>query len=289
MSHDVVGQVAPWVQRHWDWRAAGNFIGGGTGTGLLLAVALSGAVPVRGAVLLGLACVIGGLLCVWAEIGRPWRALNVFRHAATSWMTREALLAPLLIGCGLAAAYTGAAAAVWTAAGCAALYLYCQARMLQGARGIPAWRHPRTVPLIMASGLAEGSGLLAAWGFATAMAPGRSAVLLALACVLRAAAWVAYRRGVHRAGAPRAALAVLDEFDRPLLVGDALAAAVALGCAAAGAHWLGGLAGAVALANGWSLKYTLVRRAAYNQGFALRGAPERGVGGEGPPARPGWD
>ena len=289
MSRDVVGRVAPWVQMHWDWRAAGNFIGGGTGTGLLLAVAFSGSAPVRGAVLLGVACVIGGLLCVWAEIGRPWRALNVFRHAATSWMTREALLAPVLIGSALAAAYTSAAAAVWSAAACAAVYLYCQARMLQGARGIPAWRHPRPVPLIMASGLAEGAGLLAAWGIVAAIGPGRSAGLLALACALRIIAWLAYRRGVHRAGAPHAALAVLDEFDRPLLVADTLAAVVAVACGAAGAQWLCALAGAVALANGWSLKYMLVRRAAYNQGFALRAAPERGVGGAGPPARPGWD
>jgi hypothetical protein len=27
------GRVTPWHQTNWDWRAAGNFIGGGTGTG----------------------------------------------------------------------------------------------------------------------------------------------------------------------------------------------------------------------------------------------------------------
>ena len=33
----------PWQQRSWDWRAAGNFIGGGVGTGLIVFAALSGA------------------------------------------------------------------------------------------------------------------------------------------------------------------------------------------------------------------------------------------------------
>jgi phenylacetyl-CoA:acceptor oxidoreductase subunit 2 len=49
------------------------------------------------------------------------------------------------------------------------------------------------------------------------------------------------------------------------------------------------LAALLAVAGGWVLKSTLIRRAAFNQGFALVLAPERGVGGPGPPARPGWE
>lgn len=289
MSRDIAGRVAPWVQMHWDGRAAGNFIGGGTGSGLVLAVVLAGAMPQTGALLLGLACVAGGLLCVWAEIGRPWRALNVFRHAATSWMTREALVAPVLIGCGLLAAGTGAAGWRVASAACAALYLYCQARMLQAAKGIPAWRQPRSVPLLFVTGIAEGSGLLALWCVLTAAAPGRVAALLAVACAVRIAAWTAYHRGVRRDGAPRAALDVLDELHQPLRLADAAAALLAAAGMVFGLAWLAGFAGATALASGWLLKWTIVRRAAYNQGFALVMAPERGVGGQGPPARPGWD
>ncbi|MBZ0216609.1 MAG: 4Fe-4S binding protein, partial [Fimbriimonadaceae bacterium] len=33
--------VEPWLQKHWDWRAACNFIGGGTGAGLLLIAMLA--------------------------------------------------------------------------------------------------------------------------------------------------------------------------------------------------------------------------------------------------------
>ena len=33
----------PWQQAHWDARAAGNFIGGGAGSGLIVAAAVAGA------------------------------------------------------------------------------------------------------------------------------------------------------------------------------------------------------------------------------------------------------
>ena len=289
MNFGAVGRVAPWVQMHWDWRAAGNFILGGTGAGLLIAVAASGLTPAAGVVLLGLASVIAGLVCVWTEIGRPWRALNVLRHPSTSWMSREALLAPLLIGCGLLAAGSGSPGWRWATALGAATYLYCQARMLQAARGIPAWRQPRSVPLMLATGLAEGSGLLAVWSVVSGASSRRLATLLILACLLRAAAWLAYRRGLRRDGAPNAARAVIGQLHWPLLMTDALAAIIATAASLSVAGWLLGLAGVAALANGWALKYTLVLRAAYNQGFALPMAPERGVGGHGPPARPGWD
>ena len=84
------GQSAPWHQTNWDLRAAGNFVFGGTGTGLIV---FSGIAHVFGAAhlipgLVGLGFVGLGLLCVWAEIGRPLRAINVYLHPQTSWMTR---------------------------------------------------------------------------------------------------------------------------------------------------------------------------------------------------------
>jgi phenylacetyl-CoA:acceptor oxidoreductase subunit 2 len=290
MKGDVVGRVAPWVQMHWDWRAAGNFIGGGTGTGLLIMVAATGAEPAGGAILVGLLCIAAGLSCVWAEIGRPWRALNVFRHARTSWMTREALVAPAVFVGGALALLTQAPAWRVVTAVCAAAFLYCQARMLQAAKGIPAWRQPRLVPLILLTGLAEGAGLLAVWRLATPAAtlPAWFGALLALLCVGRSVCWMRYRTGVRRDGAPRAALQVLDGFNQRFMSADLLAAA---GAAAGlfGGAWLTGCAGGVALLAGWALKATILRRAAFNQGFALVVAPERGVGGPGPPARPGWN
>jgi len=60
----------PWQQTNWDWRAAGNFIGGGAGSGLIMFTALAGIQGTAAAVLLlvGLALVGVGLACVWLEL-----------------------------------------------------------------------------------------------------------------------------------------------------------------------------------------------------------------------------
>ena len=96
----------PCQQQSWDWRAAGNFIGGGAGSGLIVFTAASGAHGAALTVLMlaGLALIGGGLLCVWLELGRPLRALHVFFNPRTSWMTREAITATLLFPIGMAAA-----------------------------------------------------------------------------------------------------------------------------------------------------------------------------------------
>jgi phenylacetyl-CoA:acceptor oxidoreductase subunit 2 len=48
------------------------------------------------------------------------------------------------------------------------------------------------------------------------------------------------------------------------------------------------LAGVLALAAGWLMKYVVVTRAAYNQGFALPWTPVRGAGNPVAGPRPGW-
>ena len=62
----------------------------------------AGSIVVLGAILaatvnpgfIWLSAFIGaGLTCVWLEIGRPLRAINVFFHPQTSWMTREGIVA----------------------------------------------------------------------------------------------------------------------------------------------------------------------------------------------------
>ena len=106
----------PWQQAHWDWRAAGNFICGGAGAGLVIFTVLSGlqglAAPL--AILAGLGLVGLGLLCVWLEIGRPLRALHVYFNPRTSWMSREAFVAALLLPATLGAA-AGLAGCDWLA------------------------------------------------------------------------------------------------------------------------------------------------------------------------------
>ena len=266
----------PWQQQSWDWRAACNFMAGGAGSGLIVFAALAGPSPgllVAGAVLVAL-----GLLAVWFEIGRPWRALNVIRHARSSWMSRESLLAPLLLGAALAAAFgVPLAGALAVLSGLA--FVYCQGRILQAAKGIPAWREPLLVPLIVATGLAEGGGALLLGHAVSGLTSTWAWLGFALALLARGLLWMAWRRRVKTA--PRA-LTAIDAAGNvfqlttwlPLLVAGVVLAAP-LG--ADSLRLLSAIAGALALAGGLWFKFTLITRAGFNQGFALAHLPVRGV------------
>ncbi len=273
----------PWQQTSWDARAAGNFIGGGAGTGLIAFTALSGAQgpALAGLMLAGLALVALGLFCVWLEIGRPLRAINVFFNPRTSWMSREAITSTLLFPAGLAAA-AGVPGCTWLAAALALVFMYCQSRMLQAAKGIPAWREPLLAPLIVATGLAEGAGLF----FATAPLHGAATLTLLVVfgtlLVARLLVWLVYRRRLAGAIA-QGADAALDRAGRGLqlagtLVPLALVAAIVIG-AVSGTPLLvvAAIAGLAATIAGSYLKFMLVTRAGFNQGFALQHLPVRGV------------
>jgi phenylacetyl-CoA:acceptor oxidoreductase subunit 2 len=272
----------PWHQTSWDARAAGNFMCGGAGAGLIVFTALSGArgPALTGLMLAGLALVGLGLFSVFLETGRPLRAVNVLFNPRTSWMSREAITAALLFGAGLAAA-AGVAPLVWVAAALALVFVYCQARMLQAAKGIPAWREPLLVPLILATGLAEGGGLvLLALPFTGVVTP-LLLVAFGLAVLVRLAVWQAYR-GRLAGAVTRGAAHALDRAGQVLQVaGTAVPlalAAVILAGAMSGMQVpvLAAIAGlAAAIAGAW-LKFTLVTRAAFNQGFALTHLPVRG-------------
>lgn len=285
--------VKPWHQTNWDWRAALNFICGGTGTGLLVAAALFGGGAYPWLALAALAFVGFGLFWVWMEIGKPWRAINVFFHPHTSWMTRESIVAGPLFLAGLAAAWTGAAWLVAAAALLAAAFLFCQGRILLASKGIPAWRESAIVPLIVVTGLAEGMGLATAALAATGGLAGRAPIVaLLVLLVLRELAWRRYRAALAVRGAPKAALSVLARASVPCTAGGNWVPALLLlaalpGHGAAAALVL--VAGVAAAAFGWYGKFTIVARAAFNQGFALPVLPIRGAGERTPGAKPGWE
>ncbi|MCK0505429.1 DmsC/YnfH family molybdoenzyme membrane anchor subunit [Aromatoleum anaerobium] len=289
-------RIGPRQQHHWDWRAASNFIAGGAGGGLLAFAALASlaGTDVRALLLGGMALIGAGLTCVWFEIGKPWRALNVYRHLATSWMTREAAVAPLLFASGAAAVVTGHIAFVLLTGVCGAAFVYAQARILSADKGIPAWRHPRCRPMLVATGLAEGAALGAvASPFVITSAAGQlavAAVTLGL-LLIRVLLWRSYLAGLRADGAPEGSLRALAAVDGQFLkFGNLLPAALLL-VAALGAP-LAGLAlipaGLIAVGGGWLIKYTLVRRAAFTQGFALAHLPVRGRGPAGAAVKPGW-
>ncbi|MDH4061798.1 MAG: hypothetical protein OEU94_13380 [Aquincola sp.] len=266
---------SPWQQANWDWRAACNFMAGGAGSGLVVCAALAGSpawLLAAGGVMIA-----SGLFAVWLELGRPWRSWRVIRHGARSWMSREALVAPLLF-VAIAAAWFGVPGAAWAAALLALVFVACQARLLQAAKGIPAWREPMLVPLLVATALAEGAGAWLLLGAARA-APGGLWVYFALVLVARVALWHAWRRRVRTA---TGALAAIDAAGMVFKLATLLPLAAALVALA----WpladgptsvLQALAGALAAAGGLWFKYTLVTRAGFNQGFALPHLPVRGV------------
>jgi phenylacetyl-CoA:acceptor oxidoreductase subunit 2 len=273
----------PWQQSFWDWRAAGNFMCGGAGSGLIAFTVQAGVTGLAATLLFlaGLGLVGLGLLCVWLEIGRPMRALNVFFNPRTSWMSREALVSIALFGLGLGAA-AGFGGWGLPAAVAALAFLYCQARIVQAGRGIPAWREPLTVPLLIATGLAEGAGLF--W-LAMAWQGHVGALLAALFGALVLARWLLWRAWRQRL-ATQAVAGALAAIDRGGVELQWLGSAVPLALIALpAAGVLGGAAGAVlmaaagalAAATGARFKYTLITRASFNQGFALKRLPVRGA------------
>ncbi|MCL4800103.1 MAG: hypothetical protein KJ025_10995 [Burkholderiales bacterium] len=293
MNRNQPASVKPWHQTNWDWRAALNFICGGTGTGLLLAAALFGGAAYAWFALAALAFVGFGLFWVWMEIGKPWRAINVFFHPHTSWMTRESIVAGPLFLAGLAAAWTGAAWLVGLAAILAAAFLYCQGRILKASKGIPAWREPAIVLLVIVTGLAEGTGLVAAALAASGRLADRAPVVaLLVLLVAREIAWRRYRAALAVRGAPKGTLEVLGRTSLPYALGGnwvpALLALAAL--PGHGAAWaLVLVAGVAAAVFGWYGKFTIVARAAFNQGFALPVLPIRGQGERTAGTKPGWE
>lgn len=261
-----------YLQTHWDWRAAGNFMFGGTGSALLVGIVLAegGRPPAPPIGLAALALVGLGLFLVWLEIGRPWRALHVFFHPQTSWMSREASVAMVLFPLTLAALWLGHAPLFMAAAALGALFLFCQGRILHAARGIPAWREDAIVPLVIATGLAEGVALLLLlFGVVGGPAGGLVNALVVL-LVLRSWAFWSWGAALQRHGAPAATLARIGVLRVPfLLAGNVLPVLLAL---VATLYWQGALlqvAAAIALIGGWYLKFVIVTGAAQVQGYGV--------------------
>jgi phenylacetyl-CoA:acceptor oxidoreductase subunit 1 len=300
MEATIAGQtrsrgIEPAHQKHWDWKAAGNFMCGGAGSGLVCfaaAATLAGAnawLPLAaGAALMAL-----GLFCVLLKIGRPLRSINVLRQPRRSWMAREAWVAMAFFPLAALALWMQQSLVVIAAAALALVFVFCQGMILFAAKGIPAWRAPRVVPLIVATGLAEGGGLFLA-ALAVMPAPAPIADVVAIAVLLMVAtrgwAWRLYVHSLESNGAPTRTLEVLEGMRTWIYsLGLALPAALILvGLIPAVDSTLPfALGGLATFAAGWLLKFKLVTRAAYNQGFALQHIP-RGRGIAGHSIKPGW-
>jgi phenylacetyl-CoA:acceptor oxidoreductase 26-kDa subunit len=292
MTMTMSGSGAPRLQRSWDSRAACNFIGGGSGTGLLLAAAFAFAAGwsyfIAGT--LAIALIGFGLSMVWLEIGRPLRALNVFFHPQTSWMSREAILAlPILMLGALAVLLDQPfvslpfqthflVAVLASAVGVLGLmFLYCQARILRASLGVPAWREPALQSVIVITGLTEGLGLLLFLSVFVGPPPAWAMPAAIVALVVRAGAWEYYRQRLNTC-APASAVAALDRISIPMhVLGHALPAVLLVSALfVPSTVSLAALAGlALASAGAW-LKFDVVTCAAFTQGFSIPFVPVRG-------------
>jgi phenylacetyl-CoA:acceptor oxidoreductase subunit 2 len=289
--------LGPVRQTKWDIRAVGNWVGGGTGTGAIIAAAyltLSG-VDSFNFSLAGIVLVAGGLFSVALEIGRPFRSLNVFRNPFTSWMSREAWVALLVLPLGAAAFWYHSEQLLVLAALAAGLYLYCQARILRASRGVPAWRVPQIMPLIISTGLIEGSGLVLLAGIINSPVSYLAAIPLFLVVVLillgvRMLAWRGYYNALKN-NAPEGTVAALRRVRLPFfLLGDLVPMLLILTALLTGSlvTVLDVIALVLMVLAGWLLKFIIVTRAGFFQGYAMVHTPARGAGTPGPGTKPGW-
>ncbi len=149
-------------------------------------------------------------------------------------------------------------------------------------------------PLVVSTGLAEGTALFALW-IAVAGTSYQFMQLVAVALLamtaLRHFAWREYRQALGEEGAPVRSLRALDASVFKLsLLHQLIPMAIAVIGIISGAFLptLLSLSALLVLASGWIFKFSLITRAAFNQGFAIERMPARGAGESAPGIKPGW-
>lgn len=270
------------LQTCWDWRAAGNFMFGGTGGALVFMAAIA-SFPTSPPLSLGLIALtlVGlGLFSVWLEIGRPWRFLHVFFHPQTSWMTREGSVAVVLF----VLTFIGIvfkATLIMGIAGIAGLgFLFCQGQMLKASKGIPSWREPTIVRLIIVTGLCEGTAILLFLSLQHNIP-----LLLNLACLIflatRIYCWVIYRNNLGTSKAPAATISALGRIHSTHIIAGNLIPAILIILSIAMPELATPTiisATLLIIITGWHMKFTIITRAAQVQGYSLnevrRGRPK---------------
>ncbi len=115
--------------------------------------------------------------------------------------------------------------------------------------------------------------------------------VMLLLVIARSIVWRAYRRKLA-GNVPDKSNAVLKRAHLPLTVFGAI---IPFALALVGLlipeihHLFYPVAGISAMVAGWAMKFLIVTRASYNQGFAIAHTPERSAGsGGGLGAQPGW-
>jgi phenylacetyl-CoA:acceptor oxidoreductase subunit 1 len=289
-SADPTSPLVGRRQPFWDMRAAINFILGGLSSGFAVVAYLAyvlGALP--GAALprlylIAAALMAVGLFFVFLKLGRKLRFLYVLRRPQSSWMSRETWAVAAFYPAVLADLMWPQAALHLLVAVAAAAFLYCQARILQASKGIPAWRVALMPWMLVATGLYEGAAVLimtqmAFWG---AVPEARQvAAAAAVLAVVNAGLWLRFVSGAKDAGVGPLSRRVLGALT-PWLVGIGHALPFVIYVLTltpfVPPEVVVGLGAAAAVAGGVLWKATVVIRACHQQGFALAKLPQRGSG-----------
>ncbi len=293
---DPAGPLAGSRQEFWDFRAATNFALGGMSSGLAVvatAAFLHSGLP--GTALLpryvaAAATMAVGLFFVFLEIGRKARFLRVLMRPQSSWMTRETYAVAVFYPA-VAADLLWPGLALHLAVGLSALvFLYCQARILHAAKGVPAWRAGLMPTMLVATGLFEGAGLLAvaAGLFAFPLSVPHLALGGIVLAALNALLWHRYVAGAEREGIPPPSRAALRRVTPALRIfGHAAPLVLFPAWAVTASPAALVAAGLCAVGGGVLWKFSVVTRACHQQGFALPRMPRRGSGARAAPVRMG--
>ncbi len=277
-------KTGPWprLQKFWDIRAACNFIGGGTGSGLLLiaAIFLILGQPVLAPIVVGVVFISFGLFMVFLEIGKPWRSINMFFHPQTSWMTREGIVVgPLFLCAALIFFYTSepfSEIAAYFMGICAVTFLYCQLRILHAAKGIPSWCTPALKPYIFTTGLTEALGIAVC--IPGLMEEKSLWIALGLMLVVRKIVWQLYAKRLHKDKAPKTSRKIIDGIYVKVLTGHLLSITLLISANMTNALVLVVFAGLIAAGTGWYTKIIIITKAAQTRGFGIPRTPVRGKG-----------
>ncbi len=284
-------------QTFWDIRAAMNFILGGIGSGtVILAYLISLLSDFNDRSLIHIfnmsgGIIAGGLFFVWLKIGRKLRAPFAILRPQSSWMSREIYAIGIFYLALIADWFQPHPTLHFIVALGALAFLYCQARILHAAKGIPTWRVPLMPWMLIATGLLEGAGLLSITFArytdtmpATVMLPFAGLVLAAVNAML----WRSYIGTAKAEG--------IGPIDRKILGGLTLMLHVVahvlpfllFGTAivmTTSPAWVADFGGSLAIAGGVLWKAVVITRACHRQGYALAKYPQRGSGKFAAPAK----
>ena len=166
-------------QKYWDFPRSVDFTMGGMSTGLVIMATIAHFFSgLSTEALLYLNAATGGSMavgcssCLWKSGAKTF--LRVLLRPQSSWMTRETYAVAVFYPALLADLIWPNPALHLLVALAALIFLYCQARILHAAKGIPAWRVDLIPTMLVMTGLLEGVVLgvvsgLASWRFEASM------------------------------------------------------------------------------------------------------------------------